>query len=239
MDFANRVGVGEQPESVLSAIDFSGSMDTRDWKPSRKAGAVKANRELIRVKAQYHPQDKVGIIGFGTDAEILHELVCLAEGADSLYRALAKPPSMGSTNFTAALKLAEACLFGNSAPLRKSSAGKGLSQFFSDLLYGPIQQSSNYIRKSSSATKDVKRIILLTDGHHWDGPSPLRIARRLKNAGVVIDCVGIGGPKSVDEERLKKIASHNPDGSIRYCFIGDQQKLIKKYESLAHHIRPV
>jgi len=43
----------------------------------------------------------------------------------------------------------------------------------------------------------------------------------------------------VDESRLKKIASCNPDGSIRYCFIGDQQDLIRKYESLAHHIRPV
>jgi len=145
---------------------------------------------------------------------------------------------MGSTNFTEALKLAEACLFGNSDSLKKSSAGKGLSQFLFDLFYGPLQQSSNYIRKSSSATNDVKRIILLTDGHHWDGPSPLRIARRLKNAGVVIDCIGIGAAKSIDEEMLKKIASNKPDGSIRYCFIGDQQKLIKKYKSLAHHIRP-
>ena len=25
----------------------------------------------------------------------------------------------------------------------------------------------------------------------------------------------------------------------RYCFIGDTEKLIRKYQSMAHHIRPV
>ena len=65
------------------------------------------------------------------------------------------------------------------------------------------------------------------------------IARRLKDKGVIVDCIGIGGnPAEVNEADLMKIASKNPDGSIRYCFIGDQQELIKKYENLAHHIRP-
>jgi hypothetical protein len=55
---------------------------------------------------------------------------------------------------------------------------------------------------------------------------------------VIIDCIGIGGsPKDVDEKLLKEIASRNHDGSIRYCFIGDQQQLLRKYENLAHHIK--
>ena len=80
----------------------------------------------------------------------------------------------------------------------------------------------------------------MTDGDYNVGGSPLRVAQRLKKAGVTIDCIGIGGSEEeVEEEKLKTIASRNPDGSIRYCFIGDQQQLIRKYESLAHHIRPV
>lgn len=240
LSFANRVLSDILSEILIMIIDLSASMDTQDWKPSRKAGAIEANKELIRVKAQYHPQDKVGIIGFGTKAEILHEPVCAADSAGSLCQALKNPPSMGTTNFTAALELAETCLFGNTAVLKKYNRGKGLSRFFSELLYGPVQQSSDCIKESSATTETANRIILLTDGHHWDGPSPLRIAQRLKSAGVIVDCIGIGGsPTDVDESRLKKIASCNPDGSIRYCFIGDQQDLIRKYESLAHHIRPV
>ena len=240
LNFASRVLKNILLEIIITIIDLSGSMDEKDWKPSRKAGAIKANKELIKVKAQNYPQDKLGIIGFGTQAEILHEPVCVDDDAESLYQALKNPPSMGTTNFTAALELAEACLFGNSATPKTYSTTKGLSQFFSELLYGPTQQGSNCIKEVSSPSEAVKRIIMLTDGHHWDGPSPMRVARRLKNAGVIIDCVGIGGrAKDVDEKLLKKIASrNNADDSIRYCFIGDQQKLIRKYESLAHHIRP-
>ena len=85
-----------------------------------------------------------------------------------------------------------------------------------------------------------QRIILLTDGEHLGDENPIHIATRLKRAGVIIDCIGIGGsPKDVDEKLLKQIASRNPNGSIRYCFIGDQQKLLRKYQTLAHHIRAI
>ena len=81
---------------------------------------------------------------------------------------------------------------------------------------------------------------MLTDGEYNKGGSPLMVASRLKNAGVIIDCIGIGGsPGDVDEENLKQIASRNANGSIRYCFIGDQQQLLQKYQSLARHIQAV
>lgn len=240
LNFAAHVVKSTMLEIVIAIIDLSGSMETDDWKPSRKAGAIKANKELIKAKAKNYPQDKVGIIGFGTDAEILHEPVCVGHGTKSLYKALKSPPLMGSTNFTAALELAGGCLRGCSTLIKKSSAGKGFSRFISDLLYGPTQQSSDYIKEISKTPRPLKRIIMLTDGGHNAGSSPAKLASRLKNAGVVIDCIGIGGsPEDVDEALLREIASPNPaDGSIRYCFIGDQQKLIRKYESLAHHIRP-
>ncbi|NIA31634.1 MAG: VWA domain-containing protein [Actinobacteria bacterium] len=86
----------------------------------------------------------------------------------------------------------------------------------------------------------TRRIILLTDGEHLGDENPIHIAIRLKKAGVIIDCIGIGGsPKDVDERLLKQIASRNSDDSIRYCFVGDQQKLLRKYQTLAHHIRAI
>jgi len=220
-------------------VDLSGSMASDDWKPSRNAGAAKANMELTKVKAKHHPQDRVGIVGFGSKADILHEPVCLTDGLKSLNSALEKPPEMGRTNFTAALTLAEACLFGKSV-----SAGNGIGRritgIFSRFIYDPPSQHINPTGGNSPGNNCLRRIILLTDGDHNEGKPPLQVASRLKRAGVVIDCIGIGGsPEAVNESLLKEIASRNPDdGSIRYCFIGDQQELIRRYESLAHHIRP-
>jgi Mg-chelatase subunit ChlD len=239
LNFANRVIRGILLEILIIIIDLSGSMDAKDWKPSRKAGAIKANKELVKTEAQYHPQDKVGIIGFGTDAEILHEPVCLSQGAGSLLNALSTLPDMGYTNFKAALQLAEACLSGRPVAAGRNAGSGVVSGFLSWLLYDKPLRASNYIRETLSNDNCLRRIIMLTDGDYNEGGSPLKVARRLKDAGVVIDCIGIGGsPTDVKEENLKEIASRNADGSVRYCFIGDQQQLIRKYESLAHHIRP-
>lgn len=79
---------------------------------------------------------------------------------------------------------------------------------------------------------------MLTDGEHLGDGNPVNIAKRLKSIGVTIDCIGIGGsPDDVDERLLRQIASRDADGSIRYCFIGDQEQLIQKYQTLAHHIQ--
>jgi hypothetical protein len=220
-------------------IDLSSSMNDGDWPPSRKAAAAKANVELIRVKAQHYPDDVVGIIGFGTDAELLHAPVCLRTGSDDLCHALRRLPDMGTTNFKAPLELAEACLFGKLAS-KAVSPGRAISGFLSYLLYDQQGASSSHIAETQSKGDYLRRIIVLTDGDYNKGGSPRNVARRLKDAGVVIDCIGIGGsPGDVEVEKIREVVSCHPDGSMRYCWIGDQQKLIKKFQSLAHHIRPV
>jgi len=237
LNFAYRTTQRGSVELVMALIDLSNSMLSDDWPPSRKAAATRANIELVQVKAQQHPDDIVGIIGFGTDAKVLHPPVCLREGAGSLCRALDNLPSMGETNFKAALELAELCLFGKSGS-KAALPGKGISGFLSWLLYNQ-HPASNYIRQNLPSGDCIWRIILLTDGDYNEGGSPLNFASRLKDAGVVIDCIGIGGsPGEVKLEKIEEVASRNPDGSLRYCWIGDQQKLIKKFQSLAHHIRP-
>lgn len=186
----------------------------------------------MKVKARYHPQDELGIIGFGRHARVLHNPVRLGNGVKSLQRALGNPSGSCGTNFTAALELAKACLFGK----KPKSTGNFFSKLLSEILYEAESHPAKRARGSRNGA--VKRIIMLTDGEHNQGGSPITVASRLKNAGVIIDCIGIGGsPKDVDEKLLKKIASHNLDGSIRYCFIGDQQQLLRKYENLAHHIK--
>ena len=235
LNFANRISANEQPEFLMTLIDISPSMDDDDWEPTRKEGAIVANIELIKAKAKYHPQDKLGIIGFSRHARLLHDPVCLRGGVKGLLKALENPEGGCSTNFTAALELAEKCLFDR----KRKPANGFFSKVFSGILYEADQYHVRPANRYGNGTCDLKRIIMLTDGEHNTGSCPLKVASRLKNAGVLIDCIGIGGsPRNVDEKLLKKIASRNSDGSIRYCFIGDKQQLLKKYESLSRHIRP-
>jgi len=235
LDFANHVKSNRALEILMTLIDLSPSMDDDDWKPTRKAGAIMANKELIKAKAKYHPQDKLGIIGFGGYATLLHDPVCLRDGVRGLLKALKNPPDGYSTNFTAALELAEGCLFGR----KRKSTNNFFSKMLSEILYEVDDTTVRSTGLDRNSNRTLKRIILLTDGEHNTGPCPLKVASRLKSAGVVIDCIGIGGsPHDVEEKLLKSIASRNPNGSIRYCFIGDKHLLLKKYESLARHIRP-
>lgn len=235
LNLANRISNNNSLEFLISLIDLSPSMDDDDWKPTRKAGAVKANIDLMELKARHHPQDKACIIGFGGDAQILYHPTLLSGGIKGIKNALKHTPESYGTNFTAALELAERCFFARNNSSVKSGSNNSFLKTLSDIFCEPASYSDIDVD-----SKTLRRIIMLTDGEHNGGGSPVNIAKRLKNAGVVIDCIGIGGsPADVDEKLLKQIASQNPDGSIRYCFIGDQQQLIRKYQSLAQHIRPV
>lgn len=235
LNFANPVSGNGKPEFLMTLIDLSPSMDDDDWKPTRKAGAIAANTELIKAKAKCHPQDKLGIIGFSRHAWLLHDPVCLRNGTESLLRVLENPSGGYSTNFTDALELAESCLF----DVKRKPTNKFFSKMLTGLIYEADQDPVVPTNPFGNGAGELKRIILLTDGEHNGSESPQPMADRLKNAGVVIDCIGIGGtPTDVDEQLLNTIASRNSDGTIRYCFIGDQQALIRKYETLARHIRP-
>jgi len=79
------------------------------------------------------------------------------------------------------------------------------------------------------------QIILLTDGHNTER-SPKKVAEELRKFAV-IECVGIGGsPASVDEKLLKEISSANPDGTKRYRWIGDKERLVEHFHNLAGRI---
>ena len=232
LNSANRISGTEQPERVMSLIDLSPSMDEKDWKPSRKAGAIKANIELIKNKAQQYPQDIVGIIGFGSSAKLLHRPVQLQGNCENLCNSLRNLPHPYGTDFTAALRLAKEHLFAESVT---ASCSPNLLQSLKNLFYEPQPD-----KRTSTKDGQTCKIIMLTDGEHNGRDNPIQLAEELKTAGVIIDCIGVGGtPADVDETILKQIASQNPDGTIRYCFIGDQETLIKQYKTLADHLRVV
>jgi len=172
LNFANHDQSNTQPETLFTLIDLSPSMDDDDWKPSRKAGAISANKELIKLKQKSHPQDCVGIIGFSSSATLLHPPVCLNKGSGSLKRALNRNIDSLGTNFTSALELAERHLCGRSS---ENFFTKALAKIFCEEDTSP---------KVPTRSNGSQRIIMLTDGEHTHFSSPLKVASRLKNAEI-------------------------------------------------------
>lgn len=239
MKYLNAVQrLGATTELIFVLNDFSPSMAATDYHPSRKAGAIEANRRLIEAKAQSFPDDQLGIIVFSGEAAILHKPVPVGSGSQSLCDSLRKNVSLGGgTNFVSALELAERCLLGDQ--VHESPQGV-FGRFLSELFIEPEADTSQRTRTRNVDGNITRRIIMLTDGEHNGGGDPVKISGRLKNAGVIVECVGIAGsPGQVDEKRLKRIASQDENGHPRYCFVGDTTQLIKKYESMANQIRPV
>lgn len=227
----------EARELIYVLIDFSPSMDTGDYQPSRKLGAIEANRRLIEAKVASFPDDQIGIIAFAGKARCLHRSVVAGAGCEQLYRSLRQDVSIsGGTDFSAALKLAHECLFGT----QPVSASPGwLARMFKGLLLEPSDSNPQVSPSPRVDDSLTKRIIMLTDGEHNGYGDPVKIAGLLHRAGVIIECVGIAGsPREVDEAMLKRIASRDETGKPRYYFIGDTSGLIRKYKSMANQIRP-
>ena len=232
LNCANHVKSNNQPETLLTVIDLSGSMLADDIKPTRQEAAIRANEEIVRVKSKNYPNDKIGVIAFQKSAKLALPPTHPSKIKNFRYF-INDLALVGGTDFVAPLKLAYNCFFGGSTKIENNLLLKIMSTLF-------FESAADSKAKPVNTDGSVKRIILLTDGDHLGRGNPIEIATRLKNAGVIIDCIGIGGnPTAVNESLLRKIASQNPDSSFRYCFIGDQQKLLRKYQTLAHHIRAI
>ena len=228
LDCAQRRSSGA--ETMLTLVDLSPSMEATDYEPTRLGGAIEANCRLIEIKAKEFPDDRIGVIGFAGEAVCLHEPQRAGPGRGALCRALRRSWDIrGGTDFTAALGMASDYLQRRTAPPRRGWLGR--------LLGGAFVESLD-IRSLPDNDTSQKRLVMLSDGEDNGAGDPIPVADRLKEAGVIIECIGIAGsPADVDEKRLKRIASKDRNGKPRYFFIGDTASLIRKYESMANQIR--
>jgi Mg-chelatase subunit ChlD len=96
-----------------------------------------------------------------------------------------------------------------------------------------LAEASDILERSAAP---VRRVILLSDGHHNAGAEPEPIAERLKNRGVIIDTIGIGGRAAINEAQLKRLAS-TLGTELRYRYIDNSRELIRYFASLSAKVR--
>src|SRR5918995_860415 len=214
-------------ETVILAIDVSGSMRANDVEPTRIAAAQAAARQFVAGQPR---STRIGVVAFAGSA------------------ALVQPPTSNRTDIRAAidqLQLQHATAVGSGilvslkaifpqadfevppARMRNAAAGASRSPDFR-----PVPPGSY----SSAA------IILLPDGQTTAGPDPVDAARLAAERGVRVFTVGVGTDNGqiltgegwsmrvrLDEEALKIIADLT---RAEYFYAGTAMDLKKIYESL-------
>jgi len=229
-----------QQETIILAMDVSGSMRARDIEPNRLEASQAAAREFVK---QLPPKTRIGVVAFAGTASLVQpptlsrEDVLAAIDRFHLQRGTATGSAILvslDTLFPEQRIDVSGVIYGEDHKARGRSlddARKGEPQDFK-----PVPPGSY----SSAA------IILLTDGQRTTGPDPLKAARMAADRGVRVYTVGVGTPEGetiqfegwsfrarLDEETLKQIAGMTLG---EYFRAGSALDLKKVYETLSSRL---
>ena len=228
-----------QKQTIILALDASGSMRAKDVLPSRIEAAQAAAKQFV---ADVPRKTKIGVVTFAATATLVQaptddrEAVNAAIDRMQLQRATATGSGLIvslATIFPDAGFDVSTALFGRDAP-RNAPIGEGKKDPKKD--FKPVTPGSY-----SSAV-----IILLTDGQRTTGPDPIEIAKLAADRGVRVYTVGFGTTSGeiigfegwsfrvrLDEETLKTIAIMTQG---EYFYAGTATDLKKVYEQLNSRI---
>jgi Ca-activated chloride channel family protein len=224
-----------QKQTIILALDSSGSMRAKDVEPSRLVAMQNAAKQFV---ADASPRTKIGVVTFASTAALVQpptddrEAVISAIDRIQLQRATATGSGLIvslATIFPDAGFDVSAALFGREAP-RNAPVGEARKDPKKDLK--PVEPGSY-----GNAV-----IILLTDGQRTTGPDPIEVAKMAADRGVRVYTVGFGTTSGeiigfegwsfrvrLDEETLKTVALMTRG---EYFYAGTANDLKKVYETL-------
>ena len=226
-------------QTIVLAMDVSGSMQATDVKPNRLAAAQTAAKSFLTTLPR---NVKVGIVAFAGTAQVA-QLPTL--NRDDLNTAIDSFQLQRSTATGNAIVVSLATLFPNE--------GIEVADFETpNLLRGrPIERAGRAERKEvapvAPGSYDSAAIIMLTDGQRTTGVDPLDAAKLAADRGVRIYTVGIGTVDGeiigfegwsmrvrLDEDTLKTIANKTQG---EYFFAGTAADLKKVYDGLSSRMK--
>jgi Ca-activated chloride channel family protein len=224
-----------QKQTIVMALDASGSMRAKDVEPSRLVAMQNAAKQFV---ADAAPKTKIGIVTFAATASLVQpptddrEAIAAAIDRIQLQRATATGSGLIvslATLFPDAGFDVSTALFGRDAP-RNAPIGEAKKDPKKDFKPVPPGSYSNAV------------IILLTDGQRTTGPDPIEIAKMAADRGVRVYTVGFGTTSGeiigfegwsfrvrLDEETLKTVATMTQG---EYFHAGTAADLKKVYATL-------
>jgi len=219
------VTLPSQHETVILAMDVSGSMRAEDVKPNRMVASQVAAKAFIGDTPR---STRIGIVAFAGSASLVQAPTANREEAAAAIEQfqLQHATAVGSgilVSLKAIFPEADFDQFNMKPRLRNAAAGG----------------SADAVKPGSYG---AAAIILLTDGQTTTGPDPIEAARIAAGRGVRVFTVGVGTPEGeiltgegwsirvrLDEDALKQIADLTGG---EYFYAGTAGDLKKVYEAL-------
>jgi Ca-activated chloride channel family protein len=218
-----------QHETVILAMDISGSMRATDVEPNRLVAAQNAAKQFVNEQPE---NVRVGVVAFAGTATVAQ---APTRNRDDVLAAIERFQLQRATAIGSAIIVSLATLFPNE--------GYDVASF----TYGA--DAARKGEKNAPAKKSAPPgsyasavIILLTDGQRTTGPDTIQAARLAADRGVRIYTVGVGTPEGkiigfegwsmrvrLDEETLKTVADLTRG---EYFYAGNAVDLNKVYQAL-------
>jgi Ca-activated chloride channel family protein len=231
------VTLPSQHETVILAIDVSGSMRADDVKPTRLVAAQTAARAFINDTPS---STRIGIVTFAGSAAMVQPPTRnrgdVLAAIDQLQ--LQHATAVGSGILVSLKALFPAQDFEVKSPQMRAGMGSAAAGGSRPL---GSQPQAEVKPVPPGSYKDAV-VILLTDGQTTTGPDPVDAARLAAERGVRVFTVGVGTPDGqiltgegwsirvrLDEDALKTIADMT---RAEYFFAGNALDLKKIYEGL-------
>jgi Ca-activated chloride channel family protein len=232
------VRLPSQQETIMLAMDVSGSMRATDVEPNRLIAAQNAAKAFL---TELPRGVKVGIVAFAGTASVV------------------QPPTLSREDLVAAIdkfQMQRATAIGNGIVVSLAELLPEAGIDLASMMYGRERPRGSDLGQAPKAKKEFVpvapgsyssgAIILLTDGQRTTGVEPMEAAKLAADHGVRVYTVGIGTVTGetigfegwsmrvkLDEETLKSIASWT---QAEYFYAGTAEDLKKVYTTLGSRL---
>lgn len=223
-----------QQETIILAMDVSGSMRATDVQPDRLTAAQEAAKSFL---IDLPRSVRVGVVSFAGTAAVVQPPT---QSRDDVVAAIDRFQLQRGTAIGSGIVLSLATIF--------PDAGIDLSQITGqrNMPLGPNDKPKQDFVPVAPGSYASAAVILLTDGQRTTGPDPLDAAKMAADRGVKVYSVGIGTKEGetigfegwsmrvrLDEETLKNIANLTRG---EYFYAGTATDLKKVYQSLSSRL---
>ncbi len=233
-----------QQQTVILAIDVSGSMRADDVLPTRLEAAQAAARTFV---ADQPANTRIGVVAFAATAQLVQPPT---RNREDVVAAIDRFQLQRGTGIGNGLVVSLATLFPeiglDMEALQGARSGSSRSRALPMLPRETENNGLAGVEPVPPGSYDEAVIILLTDGQRTTGPDPLAVAKLAADRGVRVYTVGIGTKEGttihfegwsvhvkLDEDTLKSIASLTHG---EYFQAGTATDLKKVYETLNSRI---
>jgi Ca-activated chloride channel family protein len=228
------ISLPSNQETIVLAMDVSGSMRATDVKPNRLIASQDAAKAFI---AELPRSVRIAVVSFAGTAAVVQAPTL---SRDDVVAAIDRFQLQRATAIGSGIVLSLATLF--------PDAGIDLSQITGQRAMppGPNDKPKPDFQPVEPGSYASAAIILLTDGQRTTGPDPVEAAKMAADRGVRVYTVGIGTKDGetigfegwsmrvrLDEDTLKSIAQIT---RADYFYAGTAEDLKKVYQGLSTRI---